>query len=277
MNNLAKRTLSGVVLCAIMVSACLFGPLFPFVVLFCIGWTMHEFYSMAYGRSGDFIPERVLAVLTAMLLFVLVSLVMLGYLRARAMALALIPLLALMILPIWMKDHSRHSRMASVYTGLVCIGLPMALSPLITLRGQEHDGYLLLCLFAIIWLSDVGAYALGTALGQRPGAWKLAPAISPKKSWWGLAGAVLSGAGISVALYFLGLFRFPLVHCIVCGMIASAFGVLGDLVESMFKRSFGYKDSGSLIPGHGGLYDRLDSAIVAIPAAAIYLELSGLL
>ena len=277
MNNLAKRTLSGFILAAIMVCACLLGPLFPVVGVFAIAWTMHEYYSMAYGRSGDFIAERVLAVLSAESVFCLLHFILRGMLQVRFLVLALLPVLAMMIIPVWMKDHSRHSRIAHVYTGLVCIGLPLSTLPLLTLGKGEHDGWLLLCIIAVIWLSDVGAYALGTALGQRPGAKKLAPAISPKKSWWGFAGAVTAGAAVSIGLYYLGLFKLPLLHCVACGMLASAFGVLGDLVESMFKRDFGFKDSGSLIPGHGGLYDRLDSLIVAVPAITAYLVLFGLL
>ena len=88
---------------------------------------------------------------------------------------------------------------------------------------------------------------------------------------------MIAGVLVSVGLHFLGLFKLPLVHCIAIGMLASALGVLGDLVESMFKRDFGYKDSGYLIPGHGGLYDRLDSIIVATPAITAYLVLFGLL
>ena len=274
MNNLAQRTVSGFILAAIMVCACLLGPLFPVLGAFAIGWTMHEYYSMAYGHSGDFIPERILAVFSALTVFGLLNFILRGMLDARFLVLALLPVLAMMIVPVWMKDHSRHTRIAHVYTGLVCIGLPLSILPLLTLSTGKHDGWLLLCIIAVIWLSDVGAYALGTALGQRPGAKKLAPAISPKKSWWGLAGAVIAG---SVGLYYLGIFKLPLVHCIAVGMLSSAFGVLGDLVESMFKRDFGFKDSGNLIPGHGGLYDRLDSLIVAVPAITAYLVLFGLL
>ena len=277
MNNLAQRTLSGIVLTAIMVCSCLIGPLFPFVAVFAIVWTMHEYYSMAYGRSGDFIAERILAVVTAVSVFVLLCFILHGVLQARYLVLAILPILAMMIVPVWMKDHSRHSRISHVFVGLVCVGLPLSLLPLLTVRGGSHDSLLLLCIIAVIWLSDVGAYALGTALGQRPGARKLAPAISPKKSLWGLIGAVIAGVLVSVGLHFLGLFKFPLVHCIAIGMLASALGVLGDLVESMFKRDFGYKDSGYLIPGHGGLYDRLDSIIVATPAITAYLVLFGLL
>ena len=277
MNNLAQRTVSGFILAAIMVCACLLGPLFPVLGAFAIGWTMHEYYSMAYGHSGDFIPERILAVFSALTVFGLLNFILRGMLDARFLVLALLPVLAMMIVPVWMKDHSRHTRIAHVYTGLVCIGLPLSILPLLTLSTGKHDGWLLLCIIAVIWLSDVGAYALGTALGQRPGAKKLAPAISPKKSWWGLAGAVIAGAAVSVGLYYLGIFKLPLVHCIAVGMLSSAFGVLGDLVESMFKRDFGFKDSGNLIPGHGGLYDRLDSLIVAVAAITAYLVLFGLL
>ena len=115
------------------------------------------------------------------------------------------------------------------------------------------------------------------AFGQRPGAIKIAPAISPKKSLWGLFGAVLFGIGLAVGFHYLKVLDFGLVHAIVIGLLGSLGGLLGDLVESMWKRCFGVKDSGNLIPGHGGLYDRLDSVIVALPMITVYLAAAGLL
>ena len=135
----------------------------------------------------------------------------------------------------------------------------------------------MLSLFILIWMSDVGAYCVGTALGQRPDARKLAPSISPKKSWWGFWGGVFFCVAAAVGLHFLTWLPFGLLHCIALGVIVSVAGVCGDLFESMWKRHFGVKDSGNCIPGHGGMLDRFDSSLVAIPLACVYLTLTGLL
>lgn len=277
MNNFTVRSISAFVYLVIMVGGILIAPVFPFLVAFMIVWTMHEFYRMAYGNNRDFLLQRMLAVFTALLMFAIITFTTVGLVPGKLVASAMLPVIAIMVSPVWLKDHSKHSTISHIYTGLICIGLPISMLPMLTLKTGEHDGFLLLGILFVIWVSDVGAYVLGSLLGQRPGAWKLAPAISPKKSWWGFAGAVISGMLFAVLLHYIGIFKFSVDHCLGLGALTSGCAVLGDLVESMFKRAFGVKDSGKIMPGHGGLYDRIDSAIVAIPAAAVYLEIFGLL
>ena len=183
----------------------------------------------------------------------------------------------LIVAPIWCKDHSNHGKLAYIFAGLGYIGLPMSLTPILMYHDGTQDGWLILSLLLMVWGADVGAYFIGTAFGQRPNSIKIAPAISPKKSLWGLFGAVLFGIGIAVGLHYLGLVKLPLGASVAVGGLAAAGGLLGDLVESMWKRYFGVKDSGNLIPGHGGLYDRLDSAILALPVITVYLAVTGLL
>lgn len=275
MKELATRTLSGAVFTIVMVGGLLFQPLFIPLVMFTIFHTMNEFYSMTLGES--FKAQRLVAVSTAWLLFILLGLVLAYSLPVRLLSLVILPFLAILLIPVWTVELSDHKSTTAIFTGLLTIGFPIAMLPLMTMRGGEYNGLMVLCLLAIIWISDVGAYALGTAVGQRPGAWKLAPKISPKKSWWGFLGAVLMGLVVAAVLKEVGLLKLPIGHCLALGAICSGFGVLGDLVESMWKRACGVKDSGNLIPGHGGLYDRIDSALVAIPASAVYLEIFGLL
>ena len=140
----------------------------------------------------------------------------------------------------------------------------------------EFNGRLLLCFFAIIWGSDVGAYLFGMGLGQKYGK-KLFPSISPKKSWIGFWGGLVTAVGVAVALHYAGLFCFDLVHCIFMGVLLCVAGVYGDLIESQWKRHYNVKDSGNIIPGHGGLLDRFDSALIAIPIGIIYLVVMNVL
>ena len=136
----------------------------------------------------------------------------------------------------------------------------------------EFNGITLLCFFAIIWGTDVGAYMFGITLGQKYGK-KLFPSISPKKSWIGFWGGVLTSVLVAVILHNVGLFQFDMIHCIVMAVLLCVTGVYGDLIESQWKRHYEVKDSGNLIPGHGGLLDRFDSALIAIPIGIIYLAL----
>ena len=110
-------------------------------------------------------------------------------------------------------------------------------------------------------------------LGQKIWPAKLCPSISPKKSWAGFIGGLLTSVLAGAILYWTGLFTFPIWHCLIMAAIMSVAGVFGDLFESLWKRAAGIKDSGNLIPGHGGLMDRFDSALFAIPAGYIYLLL----
>ena len=125
-----------------------------------------------------------------------------------------------------------------------------------------------LSVFIFLWVNDTGAYCAGSLLGRH----KLFPRISPGKSWEGSIGGglfVLAAAYI-ISIYFDGVL-LTTIEWLGLGLVVTVFGTWGDLVESLFKRTLGIKDSGNILPGHGGMLDRFDSALLAIPTAVIYL------
>jgi phosphatidate cytidylyltransferase len=125
-----------------------------------------------------------------------------------------------------------------------------------------------LSVFVFLWVNDTGAYCVGSLLGRH----KLFPRISPGKSWEGsIGGAVFVLAAAWAVSYFLDDMMLNLYEWLGLGLVVVVFGTWGDLVESLFKRTLGVKDSGSILPGHGGMLDRFDSSLLAIPAAVIYL------
>jgi phosphatidate cytidylyltransferase len=126
-------------------------------------------------------------------------------------------------------------------------------------------------LMAIVWAADVGAYAFGRWLGRV----KLAPTVSPGKTWEGVSGGVLA-AGLAAGVAAL-LLRLPVAGFVGLGIATALASVLGDLTQSMFKRNVGLKDSGNLLPGHGGVLDRFDSLTAAIPVFVLGLDLLGAL
>ena len=161
--------------------------------------------------------------------------------------------------------------------GLVYILASICVFLMLGLRGESFDGILPLCFFIMIWSSDVGAFCIGSLFGQKGGSKKLAPTISPNKTWTGFWGGLIFCIVAALILRGTGMMKFSLVHSIVLAIVVHCFGVLGDLLESVWKRRFGVKDSGNIIPGHGGFLDRFDSSLAAIPAAILYLVIFGLL
>ena len=152
---------------------------------------------------------------------------------------------------------------------LISVYVPFLLSFGVLLARPVADGdYRVLITLLAVVLSDTGGYAAGVFFGKRP----MAPTISPKKSWEGFAGSVLAAAvGSSLLAYFL--LDVPFYWGLLFGAAISVVAVLGDLAESMLKRDIGIKDMSNLLPGHGGLMDRLDSILFAVPTAFLLLSL----
>lgn len=276
MKQLLKRTLSGVVY-ALVIAVGLLGPQPCFAVVFgaLSVLALYEFYRMTLG--ADLKASRALFLAGSLAFFLLSYLSRLNLASQRWIYVSLIPILLGVVLPIWTEDRSKYSKMAYALSGLVFTALPLALTPVLCINGGEYSGVLLLDIFIIVSLSDVGAYCFGCTLGSRKGARKMAPKISAGKSWWGFAGGIVFACLGAWLLLSLGLMDTSYLHTFVLASLLSVIGDLGDLVESMWKRSFGVKDSGNIIPGHGGVYDRLDSILLAIPTAVLYLKISGLL
>lgn len=276
MRNLILRTLVGilfvvVMVCGIIFNEVAFGCLFAIIML----QALREFYEISLGDSFGF--QRKLAIIAAILAFVAVFAHLVNGIDPRWVAVALLPLALIPVSCIFAKDHSDFDRVSLTYSGLLYIALPTILVPYLVIRDGFFDGTLLLSLFIIIWISDIGAYCFGTAFGQKENSAKLAPSISPKKSWWGFWGGVILATATAIGLYFLKWIPYNLVHAIAIGVITSVGGVCGDLIESLWKRRYGVKDSGNCIPGHGGMLDRFDSSFIAIPLAATYMVIFNLL
>ncbi len=151
--------------------------------------------------------------------------------------------------------------------GMLYVGLPsLALLWLRDDAGFGRDG--LYWLFCVVWATDIGAYAAGRAIGGP----KLAPRISPKKTWAGLAGGVIAAGASGAAVALVAGFGDPF-WLFVAGSALALVAQAGDLVESAIKRHFDRKDSGSLIPGHGGILDRVDGLVFAAPVVALFMML----
>ncbi len=165
----------------------------------------------------------------------------------------------------------------SMFAVLYCGAM---LAPLLLLREEPAGFWWLILVLAVTFLSDTGAYAAGRAIGRR----KLAPRVSPSKTWEGFAGGMVAGSGGAVAVVAVSSVLTldgvsPLPICLpgaaVGGLVVAAFGAAGDLCESVLKRAFDVKDSGRVIPGHGGVLDRVDALLFTIPVVWLWSLVSG--
>ncbi len=170
---------------------------------------------------------------------------------------------------IYTRDENPVASLVSSFAAQAYIAFPIALMQGVLTLGRD---VMLLEMFVLIWLSDTGAFIVGSLLGRH----KLFPRLSPKKSWEGFIGGVIFCVGAAIAMH--NLFNHPhhfadrgLLIMIGFGIIVPVFATWGDLVESMIKRTVGVKDSGTILPGHGGMLDRIDSLLLVVPATFIYL------
>jgi phosphatidate cytidylyltransferase len=173
---------------------------------------------------------------------------------------------SMFIYELYTGSRNPFANIAYMVLGMFYIGIPFALLYFIAFDDAHFYSKIVFGLLVLTWVNDTGAYLVGSQFGRTP----LFPRISPRKTWEGTIG------GISTTIVFgvlLSLFiaEIELINWVVLAMMVAMFGTLGDLVESMLKRSVGVKDSGSLLPGHGGLLDRFDAFIFVIPFAAAYL------
>ena len=167
---------------------------------------------------------------------------------------------------------------AAYYTvGTVYIVGAMVVLNFLAFSSGTFSGILPLCFFLLIWSSDVGAYCVGSTLGKRFCSRKMAPTISPNKTWTGFWGGLIFCIAAAAIMKACGMLEFPLVHCLAFAVLVGCVGMLGDLLESAWKRFFGVKDSGNVIPGHGGMLDRFDSSLAAIPVGTLYLLIFNLI
>jgi phosphatidate cytidylyltransferase len=176
--------------------------------------------------------------------------------------------LGICILSLWTKRPIVECLPAAGISSSALLLVAFPLSFAVRLHGLLPDGpRLLLFALVITWAGDTAAYFVGRAVGKHP----LAPLISPKKSWEGSVGSMVGS--LIVAWAFSYWIRMPIGHLVVMAAIGNVAGQMGDLLESAYKRSAGVKDSGGLLPGHGGVLDRIDALILCIPVIWYYLVL----
>lgn len=159
---------------------------------------------------------------------------------------------------------------ATTLFGLLYTAVPMALMMLVGFVGSEWEPARVLAIIFIVWINDIFAYLVGCSIGKH----KMCPTISPKKSWEGFFGGLIFAVGFAMAAGYM--MEGNIYAWGGLGLTVALAGVVGDLLESMIKREYGVKDSGNLIPGHGGVLDRFDALLMAMPFAYVYMMIFGL-
>ncbi len=272
-NNFIQRAVTGVLFVIVLVGCILYSPL-SFGILFTIisALSVHEFAQLV-NRSGEVSINKTITALGGAYLFLaLMSFCTQQSIGARIFLPYLGLLLYMMITELYLKKKNPTGNWAYSMLSQLYVALPFALLNVLAFQystetsSVTYNPILPLSIFVFIWLSDTGAYCTGSLIGRH----RLFERISPKKSWEGsIGGGIFSIASSFVFAYF---FSFMLWwQWVGLAIVVVIFGTWGDLTESLMKRQLGIKDSGNILPGHGGMLDRFDSALMAIPAAVVYL------
>jgi len=275
LSNFLKRTISGTLFVIAIIGSILLGRYsFLLVFLALSVFTLYEFYKM--GFKSRIRPQLLLGLVLGGLIFIVNYFFAIGKL-GPFIFLGLIPLvLSVFIIELYRNHNKPIHNIAFTLLGLIYVAFPFALLNYFVLSYSSYrigyQSHLLIGFFALTWANDSGAYAFGVSIGRN----KLFPRISPKKSWEGLIGGffVTTLMAWLLSLFFL---EVSLFHWMMIAFITAVMSIFGDLVESMFKRSIGVKDSGKFLPGHGGILDRFDSVLLAIPVVFVYLEMMMLI
>lgn len=274
MKNLVVRTLSGLVLAAVMLGAIAWSQWsFGALLLLLLVAGMIEFYALAEKQGNT--PQKVVGLVAGIVLFLLNFAfvsddieILGGANQAFACGLAFLLLLlpAMFICELYRRQENPASGIGTTLMGICYVALPLALMCYIPIIGTEvWSPWVMIAYVFIIWANDVFAYLVGMSVGRH----RLCERLSPKKSWEGFFGGIAGAVGMGIlAAYVLeaGMWAWAGL-----ALVAAVSGVLGDLVESMFKRAAGVKDSGKLIPGHGGVLDRFDAMLLSAPFVFVYM------
>ncbi len=277
MKNFIIRTITGVFFVAAVVVSFLNPRAMVLLFALVTGLTIWEFAGLVNDRRTAVTVNRFISTVAGVYLF----LAMAGYNSGLTPSSVFIPYLVsiiyLMVAELYLKAADPIHDWAYTMLSQIYIALPFSLLNVLAFRwnGQEvvYTYLTPLSVFIFLWMNDTGAYLCGSLLGRH----KLFPRISPGKSWEGSIGGGILVVLIAVAVWYfteqhgyneLGL---NAIEWAGLGLTVVVFGTWGDLIESLFKRTIGIKDSGNILPGHGGMLDRFDSSLLAIPAAVVYL------
>ncbi len=268
MNNFWQRTLTGIFFVLIIVGSIVYHPV-AFICVFSLV-VLAGVYELKYIFGEVNVNLSVIpSVLLALFGFLSIFLIQFKVLDLNILY-GLIPLVSfIFIQELFRNKEQPLKNIAATLFSAIYIGLPFALLGVLAFSANgDYNFRLPLSIFILVWLNDTGAYLAGVTMGKT----KFFERISPKKTWEGTIGGFLVAI---LGAYVLSLFWMDMtaLKWIGFGAIISVMAILGDLVESMFKRSVGVKDSGTILPGHGGILDRFDAVIFAIPMAVFYSKI----
>lgn len=279
MKNLITRSITGVIFVTAIV-VCFMRPE-AMILLFALvtGLTVWEYTGIVNGIENVCV-NRFLATVAAVYFFLGMAGFCAGIVPSAVFIPYLLTVVYMFIAELYTKAPNPINNWAYTMLSQMYIALPFAMVNVLAFRGVGNGvvyNYLApLSIFVFLWTNDTGAYLSGSLFGKH----KLFPRVSPGKSWEGSIGG---GLLVLLVAALVGMYQNSDMHETVTeliltvpqwmglGLVVVLFGTWGDLVESLFKRTIGIKDSGNILPGHGGMLDRFDSSLMAFPAAVIYL------
>ena len=273
MNNFITRTLSAVVYAGLVISSILISPecfgehplLFGVLFLIVSTLAIREFHSLV----GSNVKIQSYAMIANALLFTSLYFLFYGDMIWRGLLVAYVAVLLLALIM-----HLFDEKVNAIQSwGNLCAGQLMVALPFALMNGVlMHSKWLMFALFILLWVNDSGAYIVGSLMAKRKGGnHKMFPRVSPAKSWEGLIGGFVFDLIAGYVFFRIGWTAdMGLWMSLLFALVGGVFGTLGDLMESLFKRTLGVKDSGKFMPGHGGVLDRFDSLLLAIPVVYFF-------
>lgn len=276
MNNFIVRTITAVFFVAAIVCCFLRAEAMIFLFALVTGLTIWEFTGLVNDRENVSV-NRMICTVAGVYFFLAMAGYNSGITPAGVFVPYLITIVYLMVAELYLKQPDPVNDWAYTMMSQLYIALPFSMINVLAFRSAGSDiayTYLIpLSVFFFLWVNDAGAYICGSLLGKH----KLFPRISPGKSWEGSIGGGILVMIVAVIIWHLSEqydvndLQLSALQWAGLGLVVVVFGTWGDLVESLFKRTIGIKDSGHILPGHGGMLDRFDSTLMAFPAAVVYL------